>query len=268
MKVFDANNSPQTQFSQLQDVINSGQYNGIIVQPIFGTGLTSLVAQAMAKGIKVVNMDQILGPDLSTDQPQVKGLSANVTFVPTEIGTKLGDLVVQACKAKNLNPCKVGYLFDIKASALDVAINGAFGKAIAGSPVKVAAQGQSFFSPTTGLSAVQTMMQAQPDLNLIVGSDQGIEGGAQAIASAHLTGKVILVGYGASAAALAGVKSGAWYADVAQAPASEGREAVQAMVKALQTGQSSGGIDPVASLPNAGVVTRANVSQFTAEWPG
>jgi hypothetical protein len=95
-----------------------------------------------------------------------------------------------------------------------------------------------------------------------------LEGGAQAIATAHLTGKVILVGYGASAAALAGVKSGAWYADVAQAPASEGREAVQAMVKALQTGQSSGGIDPVASLPNAGVVTRANVSQFTAEWPG
>jgi ribose transport system substrate-binding protein len=47
-------------------------------------------------------------------------------------------------------------------------------------------------SPTTGLSAVQTMTQAQPDLNLIVGSDQGIEGGAQAIASAHLTGKVIL----------------------------------------------------------------------------
>jgi ribose transport system substrate-binding protein len=268
MKVFDANNSPQTQYSQLQDAINSGQYNGIIVQPIFGTGLTGLVAQAIAKGIKVVNMDQILGPNLSTDQPQVKGLSANVAFVPTEIGTKLGDLVVQACKSKNLNPCKVGYLYDIKASALDVAINGAFSKAVAGTPVKVVAQGQSFFSPTTGLTAVQNMLQAQPGLNLIVGSDQGIEGGAQAIASAHLTGKVILVGYGASAAALAGVKSGAWYADVAQAPASEGREAVQAMVKALQTGQSSGGIDPVASLPNGGVVTQANVGQFTAEWPG
>ena len=268
MKVFDANNSPQTQYSQLQDVINSGQYNGIIVQPIFGTGLMTLVSQAIGKGIKVVNMDQILGPDLTTDAPQVKGLSANVTFVPSEIGTKLGQQVVAACKAKNLNPCKVGYLWDIKASALDVAINGAFGKAIAGSPVKVVAQGQSFFSPTTGLTAVQTMLQAQPGLNLIVGSDQGIEGGAQAIASAHLTGKVILVGYGASAAALAGVKSGAWYADVAQAPASEGREAVQALVKALQTGQGSGGIDPVGSLPNGGVVTQANVSQFTAEWPG
>jgi ribose transport system substrate-binding protein len=269
LKVFDANNSPQTQFSQLQDAINSGQYQGIIVQPIFGTGLTSLVKQAIGKGIKVVNMDQILGPDLSTDKPQVPGLSANVTFVPTEIGTKLGNLVVQACQAKNLNPCKVGYLYDIKASALDVAINGAFTKAIASGPgVKVVAQGQSFFSPTQGLTAVQNMLQATPSLNLIVGSDQGIEGGAQALATAHKTGKVILVGYGASAAALAGVSSGAWYGDVAQAPASEGRLAVTAMIKALRAGKSSGGIDPVAGLPNGGVVTKANAGQFTAEWPG
>jgi ribose transport system substrate-binding protein len=269
LKVFDANNSPQTQFSQLQDAINSGQYQGIIVQPIFGTGLLSLVKQAIAKGIKVVNMDQILGPDLSTDKPQVPGLSANVTFVPTEIGTKLGNLVVQACQAHSLNPCKVGYLYDIKASALDVAIHGAFAKAIASdSGVKVVAQGQSFFSPTQGLTAVQNMLQANPSLNLIVGSDQGIEGGAQALATAHKTGKVILVGYGASAAALAGVSAGAWYGDVAQAPASEGRLAVSAMIKALRDSKSSGGIDPVASLPNGGVVTKANSSQFTAEWPG
>lgn len=269
LKVFDANNSPQTQYTQLQDAITPGQYNGIIVQPIFGTGLTGLVKQAIGKGIKVVNLDQILGPDLSTSQPQVAGLSANVTFVPTDIGTKLGTLVVHACQAKNLSPCQVGYLYDIKASALDVAIHGAFAKAIAADPaVKVVAQGQSFFSPTEGLTAVQNMLQANPGLNLIVGSDQGIEGGAQALQTAHLTGKVILVGYGASAAALAGVSSGAWYADVAQAPASEGRLAVQALVAALRTGKSSGGIDPVAQLPNAGVVTKANVSQFTAEWPG
>jgi ribose transport system substrate-binding protein len=269
VKVFDANNSPQTQYSQLQDAISSGQYNGIIVQPIFGTGLISLVKQAISKGIKVVNMDQILGPNLSTDQPQVKGLSANVTFVPTEIGTKLGQLVVQACQAKKLSPCNVGYLYDIKASALDVAISGAFNKAITADPaVKVVAQGQSFFSPTDGLTAVQDMLQANPHLNLIVGSDQGIEGGAQALQSAHLTGKVILVGYGASAAALAGVASGAWYADVAQAPASEGRLAMQTLIEALRTGKNSGAVNPVAGLPDGGVVTKADVSQFTAEWPG
>jgi ribose transport system substrate-binding protein len=269
LKVFDANNSPQTQYSQLQDVITSGQYNGIILQPIFGTGLISLVQQAIAKGIKVVNMDQVLGPNYGTDAPQVSGLAANVMFVPTEIGTKLGNMVVQACQSKHLNPCNVGYLYDIKASALDVAISGAFDKAIAAGPgVKVVAQGQSFFSPTEGLTAVQNMLTANANLNLIVGSDQGIEGGVQAVAAKHLTGKVILVGYGASAAALAGVASGAWFGDVAQAPASEGRLAVQALVKALRTGQDSGGIDPVAQLPDNGIVTKANVSQFTAEWPG
>ncbi len=268
LTVFDANNNPQTQQQQFQDAINSGQYNGIIVQPIYGAGLVSTAAQAIAKGIKVVNMDQILGPKLNTDAPQVPGLSANVAFVPTEIGTKLGQLVVQACKSKNLNPCRVGYLWDIKASALDVAINGAFMAAVKGSPVKITQQGQSFFTPTLGLQAVQTMLQADPNLNLIVGSDQGIEGGSQALATAHKTGKVILVGYGASAAALAGVASGAWYADVAQAPASEGRLAVKAMVEALQTGKVSGGIDPVSLLPNNGIVTSANVKQFTAEWPG
>jgi ribose transport system substrate-binding protein len=269
LKVFDANNSPQTQYSQLQDVITSGQYQGIILQPIFGTGLISLVKQAIAKGIKVVNMDQVLGPNYATDAPQVAGLAANVMFVPTEIGTKLGNLVVQACQSKNLNPCNVGYLYDIKASALDVAISGAFDKAIAADPgVKVVAQGQSYFSPTDGLTAVQDMLTAKPDLDLIVGSDQGIEGGVQAVAAKHLTGKVILVGYGASAAALQGVASGAWYGDVAQAPASEGRLATQAMIKALRTGQNSGGIDPVAGLPDNGIVTKADVSQFTAEWPG
>jgi ribose transport system substrate-binding protein len=214
-------------------------------------------------------MDQVLGPNYATDAPQVSGLAANVMFVPTEIGTKLGNMVVQACQSKNLSPCNVGYLYDIKASALDVAISGAFNKAIATDPgVKVVAQGQSFFSPTEGLTAVQNMLQANANLNLIVGSDQGIEGGVQAVAAKHLTGKVILVGYGASAAALSGVASGAWYGDVAQAPASEGRLAVLAMIKALRNGQDSGGIDPVAQLPNNGIVTKANVSQFTAEWPG
>jgi ribose transport system substrate-binding protein len=266
--VFDANNNPQTQFNQLQTVISSGQYNGIITQPIVSTGLVSLVQQAISKGIKVVNMDQIMGPSLSTDQPQVQGLSANVTFVPTKIGTQLGEQVIAACKSKDLSPCKVGYLYDIKASSLDEAIYGGFSTAIKGSPVQVVTNGQSFFTPTTGETAVQQMLQAQPGLNLVVGSDQGIEGATVALQTAHLTGKVLLVGYGASSAAIAGVASGAWFSDVAQAPASEGRLAVQSLVKALQAGTDSGAVDPVAGFPNGGIVTKATAKQFTGEWPG
>jgi ribose transport system substrate-binding protein len=268
LKVFDANNSPQTQYDQLQTVINSGQYNGIITQPIESTGLVSLVKEAIAKGIKVVNMDQILGSSLSTAAPQVAGLSANVTFVPTTIGTQLGQQVVAACASKQLSPCKVGYLYDIKASSLDTAIYGAFTAAIKGSPVQVVTYGQSYFTPTIGLTAVETMLQATPGLDLIVGSDQGIEGAMTALSTTDKSDHVLLVGYGASAAAVAGIQSGAVFSDVAQAPSAEGTDAVKALVAAIQTGKVSGAIDPVAGFPDSGVVNKADVSQFTPEWQG
>jgi ribose transport system substrate-binding protein len=268
LKVFDANNSPQTQYDQLQTVINSGQYNGIITQPIESTGLVSLVKEAIAKGIKVVNMDQILGSSLSTAAPQIAGLSANVTFVPTTIGTQLGQQVVAACASKNLSPCKVGYLYDIKASSLDTAIYGAFTAAIKGSPVQVVTYGQSYFTPTIGLTAVETMLQATPGLDLIVGSDQGIEGAMTALSTTDKSDHVLLVGYGASAAAVAGIESGAVFSDVAQAPSAEGTDAVKALVAAIQTGKVSGAVDPVAGFPDSGVVNKADVSQFTPEWQG
>ncbi|MEJ1229622.1 MAG: hypothetical protein WDM88_01720 [Galbitalea sp.] len=65
------------------------------------------------------------------------------------------------------------------------------------------------------------MLQSNPDINLIAGSDQGLEGALQALASAKKT-DVTLVGFGASAAGVAGLKAGTIYTEVAQMPASEG----------------------------------------------
>ena len=264
LTVFDANNDPNKQFSQLQNVITQGGYDGVILQPIESTNLITPAQDAISKKIKVANIDQILGPKLDTVEKQVEGQSVNVTFVPTDIGTKLGKLVVQACSQNNLSPCKVGYLYDIKASALDVAIRKAFNTAIAGSPVKVVAEGQSFFTPAKGLAATQDMLQAQPDLNLIVGADQGIEGGSQAIGKK----KVILVGYGGSAAAQQGVASGAWFGDVAQNPATEGRVGTQQLIQAIRTGKDFPAVNAVDQLPGDGVITKENASQFHPEWPG
>ena len=64
--VFDAANDPKKQLAELQTAITSGQYDGIIVQPIFGPQLIPTIKQAIAKGIKVVNIDQILGANPST----------------------------------------------------------------------------------------------------------------------------------------------------------------------------------------------------------
>jgi ribose transport system substrate-binding protein len=43
---------------------------------------------------------------------------------------------------------------------------------------------------------------------------------------------------------------------------------MNAMVEALKTGKVTGGIDPATTLPDEGLVTKANVAKFTAEWNG
>lgn len=264
--VFDANNDPQAQYTQLQDVITSKKYDGVVVQPIFGTGLVDLVKQAVDDGIKVVSINQILGPDMNTNEPQVPGLSASVAIPATQLGKNLGEQTVAACAARNLDPCVIGYLYDIKASALDVAIHDAFNEAIKGSPVQVAAEGESYFTATVALGAVQDMLTAHPEIQVITASDQGIQGAVQAIDAAGKTGDVSLVGYGGSATGVAGVAAGTWFATVLMTPASEGRLGMQALVKALRTGEDSGGINPTEGLPE--VITKDNATEFTAEWLG
>lgn len=264
--VFDANNDPQAQYSQLQDIITSKKYDGVITQPIFGTGLVDLVKQAIDDGIKVVNINQILGPDMTTNEPQVPGLSASVAIPPTQLGRNLGEQTVAACAARALDPCVVGYLYDIKASALDVAIHDAFTAATKDSPVQVVAEGESFFTATVALGAVQDMLTAHPDIQVIAASDQGIQGAVQAIDAAGKTGDISLIGYGGSATGVAGVAAGDWFATVLMTPASEGRLGMQALIKALRTGEDSGGINPTEGLPE--VITQDNPAEFTAEWLG
>ena len=53
-----------------------------------------------------------------------------------------------------------------------------------------------------------------------------------------------------------------------QRPATEGKLAMQCVIKAVKTGKGCGGIDVLKGLPNGGVVTKANASKFKAEWPG
>ncbi|MGZ8694823.1 MAG: sugar ABC transporter substrate-binding protein, partial [Gaiellaceae bacterium] len=261
--VFDAANDPKKQLSQLQTAISSGQFQAIIVQPIYGPQLIPTIKQAIAKGIKVVNIDQILGTNPGTAAPPVKGLSGNVVFVQTQIGQKQGKLLVAACKGKS--PCNVGYLYSVKASSLDAAIRKGVNSAIKGKNIKIVAEGETFYTPSVALKAAQTMLQAQPDLNVIMGADQGATGAQIALGNNK---DVILIGYGGGGVGLSRVKSGRWYGTVVQRPATEGRRGMECALKAVKTGKGCGGIDVLAGLPNGGIVTKANAGKFKAEWPG
>jgi len=83
LTVFDANLVPADQVKQLQDATASGKYDAIITQPLYGAGMVEDVKKAIAQGIKVGNIDQVLGADMTTADFQVDGLSSNVAFVPS-----------------------------------------------------------------------------------------------------------------------------------------------------------------------------------------
>ncbi len=268
LTIFDANNDPNAQSAQLQDAIASGQYDGIITQPIYGPGLIDGVTQAIAAGIKVVNVDQILGEDFTTADVQVDGLSANVSQRPHDMGTKLGEQTVAACASQELDPCKVAYLYDIKASALDVSLREAWDEAVAGSPVEVIADGETFFNPANALTVVQDILTAHSDLNLIVGSDQGMQGADQALEAAGKTGSVLLNGFGGSEAAFDLIRNDHLFSTVMMVPASSGRLGMEAVIDAVRNGNDQGSVDPFGELPHEWIVTKDTVDDFSAEWPG
>ena len=262
--VFDANNSPATQVSQLQDVMSSGKYQGVVLQPIYGAAEIATVQQVIKHHIKVVNIDQILGKKYTTDQIQVKGLSGNVVFFPSKIGRQLAVLANRACNGAN--PCKIGLVHNYKGYEPDVAVSAAFASQLAKYPNdSVVSEVDGLYQVGASTTQVQNMIQANAGLNVIVGSDQNCEGAQIALGSSTTTK---LVCYGASAASVPGLKSGLWYADVAQMPATEGQLGMQMVIRAMKTGKPQGSRNPVAGLPNAGVLTAANLKNFTPEWPG
>lgn len=271
LTIFDANNDPAAQTRQLQDAVTSGLYDGIVIQPIYGAGLVTGVQDALAQGIAVANIDQILGTDFTTADSQVEGLSANVVFVPSDMGAKIGQLAVQACADLAVDPCEVGYIYSVKAAGLDGALRTAFDTAIAANPaISVVAEGESFYQQALGLKAAQDMLAANPDMDVIVGADQAVLGALTAAQGAGVADQVRLVGYGGGQAGLDSVAAGTQVGTVMQLPATEGRLGVEQLIAAIRSGTPSAGMDPLAQLPDGGVVTSDNVEQFLAlaEWPG
>jgi len=266
VQVFDSQSTDTLQVSELQQVVNSGKFQGIIVQPIYGPVLIPEVKIAIKKKIKVVNIDQILGTNYGSDQMQVHGLSGNVVFFPAKIGTQLAAETILACGTAN--PCKIALVHNYTGYEPDSEITKTFDAGIAkDSTASIVANGDGLYTPSVALTFVADTLVANPGLNVIVGADQDCEGAQSALTTAKNT-SVKLVCYGASATGIAAVKSGAWFADVAQLPATEGELGMIALIKAMKTGKGSGSQNPVAKLPNSGIVTSANASKFSGEWPG
>ncbi len=265
---FDAQFDPAKQTAQMQDAIASGKYDGIVLVSINGPGAIPDVEAAIAEGIEVVILNQVVGADLTTSDPQVAGVAASVLAAPYRSGQRHGALTIQACEG--IDPCEVVFIYGIKGIPLDDALRAGFDDAISAHPsITVVAEGEGkYLGPDGGITATQDILQVNDSFHVMVGADQSIQGAAIVLSDEGMTGQVKLIGLGGSAPALKGIADGSWFGGVFGAPADEGRLAMEAMVDALANGNHQGGIDPLTTVADDGLITSGNISKFSAQWDG
>lgn len=265
---FDAQFKPEEQTKQLQDAIAADKYDGIVVAAINGVGLIPDLQAAMDAGIEVAVLNQVVGEKLDTPDPQVEGITTSVLAPPLRSGERFGKLALEACEGKD--PCRVVYFYGIKGIPLDEALRQGFDQTIAENPaitVVDEAEGQ-YLGPDVGLEAMQTVLTATPDFDVVVGSDQSMQGAQQALEDAGKLDKVSIIGLGGSEPAIQAVKDGKWFGDVYGAPGTEGEIAMTNLLDKLQSGTDGGGVDPLTTIEDEGLITQANIDKFTAEWAG
>lgn len=207
-RFFDPNFDSATQVSQIQDAIASGEYDAFIVQSNDGNAVVPAVQEAIEEGIVVVGEFTPIGTRYDTIEPQVDGLIF-VGEPPTENGQTLADMAIEACG--DLDPCRVVYLEGFRALPLDNARTDAFVERLGeAESTELVARVEGGYSQDSGLAAAQDVLQAQQQIDVMVGSSQAIQGAEQAIGDAGREG-IQLIGNGGSEQAVDAVREGRWF---------------------------------------------------------
>jgi ribose transport system substrate-binding protein len=262
---FDGNFDASTQVSQIQNATVSHKYNVFVVQSNDGVAVVPAVSQAIAAGITVVAEYTPIGARNDTADPQIPGVISFVE-VPTDIGTALGQLAVQACAGTN--PCKVAWLVGNPTYPPDTTRrNSASDVMHTASNVDVISDTiVGGYTQATGRTAAQDLFTAHRDVNVVIGSSQAIEGAYPVAEQLGIAKDVRFIGNGGSTQALAGVESGQWFATIYEDEAHSGEVATQYGLRAAAGQKVPTSTNLLTIAPNHGLGTKAALAGVTASY--
>jgi len=269
LTVFSANFDPTTQFDQIQTILGSGQYNGIVIQPLDAEQVcTPLTKVAPTKGIGVVNITEpMCGSQLDAlPQQAVPGLVGN--FV-TQSTSSFEDWIDYSL-TKNPNVKNIALITgEALNPATDQMIEAAQ-EALKKHPgVHIVATYSTDNSTPSGLAVTQTMLQAHPNVQMVLSQASGATvGAAKAIIAAGKSGKIILSDSSGASIVLPYIKSGVVQLSEVSQPVTEASVAVQTLVaafegKPLPLGRSAI-VDLIGGQPQ--YVDQSNVNSFHPQY--
>lgn len=222
----DQHASAAAQLAIIENMIANG-VNGIVLVPSSSEGLETALRKCKEAGIPVVNADTLLNAEV------LKNVDLKVPFYGTDNyqGAKLaGEYVKANMPAGTVTAILTGIEgHQNAADRRNGFIDGA------GDAVKVVAEQTANWEVDQGYTAAQNIISANPDLQLIFASNDGMGIGAlRAVQEAGKQDQIKIIGFDAVSEALNLVESGEFMCTVAQFPAEMGILGVENVVKMIK----------------------------------
>jgi len=233
--IFDGEFNPVVQYAQVEDVLASGNFDGFILYAQDTVGIAGAAEQVTAEGKPLVAVMFPIGPDLGTLEPQVSGLTATIGHVPAIGAAAQAESVAEFCADKD--PCKVVILLGFKVSPFDQIRLAAYEEVFAKHPnIQVVATAEGLYSPDATLSAMQDILQAQPDFHAVLSvADQQMIGVEIALDGMGIDGEpIFLAAAGASTYGVDAVREGRWDNTLAYFPETMGEVALDTLIAAIK----------------------------------
>lgn len=269
---FISNFDPALQLQQCNQIVQSRSHDAIMIIPIDSIGIIPCVTAAKQKGIPVIATQTAIGPDFTTNEPQVPGQAGAVLTTVAKFGSEMASTIVQACG--QTSPCNVVYLAGSFTFSIDSAAINSLNAALQTHPnIKLVDQREVYWDGALAQSAMQQILAQNSNIHVIATSgDQMTQGAEQAVNAAQIVNKPKLIGAGVGAYAVNAIRAGRWFGSFVVLPYDEGWFGAHIAIRTVRGLKvKDRGIDPVAERGLPGFMTTQNLAQFanfTPQWPG
>lgn len=217
--VLDSQNDPAKEMSNVEDLITKN-VAVILINPTDSDAVGSAVKAANDKNIPVITLDR----GANSGDVVAHIASDNVAG-----GKMAGEFIIEKLGGKG----KVVELEGIAGTSAARDRGQGFNEAIKGSSIEVVAKQTADFDRTKGLSVMENILQAQPEIDAVFAhNDEMALGALQAIKASGRT--IMVVGFDATDDAVKAVEAGEMAATVAQQPALIGSLGVENAVKVIK----------------------------------
>jgi len=247
LTVVDAGDDVTKQVADIEDLI-AKDVSVLIVNPVDSDAVAGAVQSAIDQGIKVISVDRVVNGvtvDCEIASDNVAGAELATQYIVDTLGENVKVAELQGTSGAS--------------AAID---RGTGFHNIADDKLDVVASQVADFDRTKGMSVMENILQANPDVKAVfAANDEMALGALEAISGA---GKdVMVVGFDATDDALAAIREGRMAATIAQQPELIGYTAVENGVKLIE------GETIPASIPvEVTLVTAENVDTYASASTG